>query len=297
MSEIVQPGEADRRWMRHAVTLGARADRGVRPNPAVGCVVVADGRMVGEGHHQRLGGPHAEVHALKMAGELARGATAYVTLEPCNHHGRTPPCVDALIAAGVARVVVGVADTTPSAAGGAERLRGAGVQVDVGVEGEAAARLAEVFLVNHHHERPFVRLKMAASLDGYTAASDGSSRWLTGAEARRRVHRWRADADAVMVGSGTALADDPRLDLRHGVPGVPPLRVVADRRLRIGAGLRLADTTTQPTIVLCTPASARTEQAATLTKRGVELLPVAGEEELCREEPVGHVGSISGMRR
>jgi len=277
---------ADREWMAQAVALGGRGGRAVRPNPLVGCVLVAEGRIVGEGFHQRSGGPHAEIHALQMAGDLARGATAYVTLEPCNHQGRTPPCSDALIAAGVSRVVIGIADPNLSAAGGADRLGAAGLQVEIGVEASAAARLSEVFLVNQRRRRPFVRLKMAATLDGHSAAQDGTSRWLTGVEARALVHRWRAAADAVMVGSGTALADNPRLDLRHGSnlghggdlghggQSNLPLRVIADRRLRLCPPAHLTDTSHQGTLVLTTPEGVASDSAPPLVAAGVELVSV-----------------------
>ena len=262
---------ADRVWMLQAVEQGALGGKATRPNPRVGCVLVANGDVVGVGHHARLGGPHAEIVALQAAGDLARGATAYVTLEPCAHQGRTPPCADALIEAGIARVVIGVADPNPLAGGGAARLRAAGVAVQVGVAAASATRLAEVFLVNQALKRPFVRLKMAASLDGQVAARDGSTRWISGPAAREMVHRWRGQADAVLVGSGTALADDPRLDLRHGVQGPAPLRVVLDRRLRLSPDCRLADVSEQPTVVFCDPASAESHSSVRLRRRGVQV--------------------------
>ncbi len=201
----------------------------------VGAVVVRDGRIAAEGWHAQFGAPHAEAMALGIAGEAARGADVYVTLEPCNHHGMTPPCADALIAAGVRRVVVAIADPNRIAAGGIAKLRAAGIVVDVGVEGARAAELNAPFLFTHvRHDRPFVTLKLALSTDGAMAPSDGSQQWLTGASARRLVHKLRANADAVMVGIGTAVADDPALTVRHGRrPRVAPRRVVLDRTARL----------------------------------------------------------------
>ena len=265
---------SDLAWMLRAVAEGGRAGKATRPNPRVGCVLVADGNVVGVGHHAQLGGPHAEIVALQAAGGRARGATAYVTLEPCAHHGRTPPCADALLAAGVARVVIGMADPNALAGGGADRLRAAGLSVDVGVAAESAAGLAEVFLVNQLEQRPFVRLKMAATLDGQVAARDGSTRWITGPAARQMVHGWRAGADAVLVGSGTALADDPRLDLRHDVAGEAPLRVVLDRRLRLQPHCHLADVSVQQTLVFCEPPAALSPRSVELRGRGVQVQAV-----------------------
>lgn len=260
-------------WMCRALALGARGGVHVRPNPQVGCVIVREGQVVGEGWHARAGGPHAEVVALQQAAEAARGATAYVTLEPCDHQGRTPPCTRALLAAGVARVVIGQPDPHKIAGGGAHTLRAAGVEVIEGVQAAAARALAEVFLVNTVEQRAFVRLKLAATLDGRTAATDGTSRWITGAPARALVHAWRSEADAVMVGSGTALADDPRLDVRH-VPCVrPPLRVVLDRRLRLPPGHHLARTAQLATrLYTDDPGLLQTPRAAHLRQVGVELV-------------------------
>ncbi len=204
------------------------------PNPRVGCVLVREGRVVGEGWHARAGEPHAEVLALQAAGDLARGATAYVSLEPCNHHGRTPPCVDALLAAGVGRVVAALEDPNPRVAGaGLARLAAAGVQVAAGLLEEQARAVNAGFLRRVAGGRPLVRVKLAASLDGRTAMASGESRWITGAAARRDVHRLRARSSAVLTGAGTVLADDPRLTVRD-FDGrfTPPLRVVLDPALR-----------------------------------------------------------------
>jgi diaminohydroxyphosphoribosylaminopyrimidine deaminase / 5-amino-6-(5-phosphoribosylamino)uracil reductase len=223
----------DSRWMRRALELAERGRWTVSPNPLVGCVLVRDGEVVGEGWHFRAGGPHAEVAALEAAGELAAGATAYVTLEPCGHAGRTGPCTQALLAAGVSRVVAAIPDPHPEAGGGAAMLRADGVRVDVGVLAEEARRQNAVFLHGVAAGRPYVTLKLAVSLDGRIAAADGTSRWLTGPQARRHAHALRAEADAVAVGSGTVLADDPLLTVRlDGYAGPQPLRVVLDRRVR-----------------------------------------------------------------
>lgn len=246
----------DSALMQRALDLAERGRTTVSPNPLVGCVVARDGRVVGEGWHEHAGGPHAEVVALEAAGEHAAGATAYTTLEPCAHTGRTGPCAQALIAAGITRVVVATADPNPTAAGGAEALRAAGVTVDVGVL-EALARIQnEVFFHGIAAARPFVVAKVAASLDGRIAAADGTSQWLTGRQARARVHRLRAQVDAVVVGSGTVLADDPQLTVRlDDYQGAQPLRVVLDRRGRVQPFHRVTDDAApallarQPTLV------------------------------------------------
>ena len=237
---------AEARAMARARELGATVLGTTSPNPAVGAVVLAaDGGVAGEGATAPPGGPHAEVRALAQAGEFARGGTAVVTLEPCAHTGRTGPCADALLAAGVARVVVAVPEPTELAGGGAERLRAAGVDVVLGIEQEAAERGALAgWLTGVREHRPYVIWKVAGTLDGRVAAADGSSRWVTGPEARAEVHRLRAGCDAVVVGSGTALTDDPQLTVRdpHG-RDTPrqPLRVVADRRDRLPANARVRD--------------------------------------------------------
>jgi diaminohydroxyphosphoribosylaminopyrimidine deaminase / 5-amino-6-(5-phosphoribosylamino)uracil reductase len=238
--------DAELRGMARARELAESVLGTTSPNPAVGAVILdADGTPVGEGATAPPGGPHAEVTALAQAGDRARGGTAVVTLEPCAHTGRTGPCADALIAAGIARVVVAVPEPTELAGGGADRLRSAGVDVELGVEQEQAevGALAS-WLTGVRQHRPFVVWKAAATLDGRVAAADGSSRWITGPEARAAVHRLRATCDAVVVGSGTALADDPQLTVRdeNGRDvGRQPLRVVVDRRGRVPASARVLD--------------------------------------------------------
>ncbi|KRE88882.1 bifunctional diaminohydroxyphosphoribosylaminopyrimidine deaminase/5-amino-6-(5-phosphoribosylamino)uracil reductase [Frateuria sp. Soil773] len=230
--------------MAHALRLAERGLYTTRPNPRVGCVIAHGERVVGAGFHRRAGGPHAEVFALREAGAAARGATAYVTLEPCAHHGRTPPCADALVAAGVARVVVAAEDPFPQVAGrGIGRLRAAGIAVDAGLLREAARELNVGFFSRIERGRPWVRLKLAMSLDGRTALADGASKWITGEAARADVQRWRARSSAILTGIGTVLADDPRLTVRlpQDVPFEAPLRVVLDSRLRTPAGAALFD--------------------------------------------------------
>lgn len=221
--------QPERDAMRRAIELAARGLGLTSPNPVVGCVVLdSAGRVVGEGWHKRAGGPHAEVHALAEAGDDARGGTAVVTLEPCNHTGRTGPCATALIEAGIARVVYAVSDPNPTARGGAATLAEAGVRTESGLLPEEATAVNAAWLTAVRRGRPYVHWKYAATLDGRTAAADGSSRWITSAPARADVHRLRAESDAVLVGSGTARTDNPHLAVR-GIPGAAqPLRVVLD---------------------------------------------------------------------
>lgn len=232
--------------MRRAIALAHRALGTTSPNPVVGCVIVdPEGATLGEGYHSSAGGPHAEVVALRAAGPTARGGTAMVTLEPCNHTGRTGPCAQALIAAGIARVLVAVPDPHPIAAGGAETLRAAGVDVEFGVLTEEAAEGNVAWLTAVRGGRPWVVWKFAATLDGRSAAADGTSRWITSAPARRDVHRLRAEVDAILVGSGTVLADDPQLTVRGLATGErasrQPLRVVVDSTGRTPATARVRD--------------------------------------------------------
>ncbi|WP_353472862.1 bifunctional diaminohydroxyphosphoribosylaminopyrimidine deaminase/5-amino-6-(5-phosphoribosylamino)uracil reductase RibD [Salipiger sp. H15] len=229
--------------MAHALRLGRRGMGKCWPNPAVGCVLIREGRVVGRGWTQPGGRPHAEVMALRDAGPQARGATAYVTLEPCAHTGKTPPCASALIGAGVARVVAPIADSDPRVAGqGFEMLRKAGIEVTTGVMAEEAARDHAGFFLKTESGRPWVTLKLASSFDGRIATATGESKWITGPEARRVVHGLRANHDAVMVGAGTARADDPELTVR-GWGDVPqPVRVIASRLIDVPLMSRLAAT-------------------------------------------------------
>lgn len=231
----------DHRFMARALELARRGWYTAHPNPRVGCVLAAGERVVGEGFHRAAGEAHAEINALAAAGDAARGATAYVTLEPCAHHGRTGPCADALIDAGVARVVSAIADPHPSVSGrGHEKLRAAGIAVETGLMAAAAHAVNAGFVSRLTLGRPRVRLKLAASLDGRTGMADGESRWITAAPARRDVHRLRAASGAILTGSGTVRADDPSLTVRD-VPGVErqPLRAVVDSRLAVSPAARL----------------------------------------------------------
>ena len=265
----------DAAWMRRALALAERGWGQTAPNPMVGAVVVRDGTVVGEGWHAHYGGPHAEVEALRAAGERARGATLYVSLEPCNHFGKTPPCTDAILAAGVQRVVAASADPSPVARGGADRLREAGIDVTLGVEEAAARELNAPFFHAQSTDRPFVQLKLALSLDGALADHTRQPGWLTGELARREVHRLRAGVDAVAVGIGTVLADDPELTVRHATPPrVAPTRVVFDTSARLPRTSKLALGASQiPVIVVCwAPEPAH---AAALEHTGVTLLHAA----------------------
>ncbi|MBJ7515901.1 MAG: bifunctional diaminohydroxyphosphoribosylaminopyrimidine deaminase/5-amino-6-(5-phosphoribosylamino)uracil reductase RibD [Stenotrophomonas sp.] len=224
----------DHLHMASALRLAERAAYTTRPNPMVGCVIAHGEQVVGQGWHQRAGGPHAEVFALREAGEQARGATAYVTLEPCAHFGRTPPCALALVEAGVRRVVAAMRDPFPQVDGGGfDLLRAAGIEVSEGLLAPQARELNRGFLSRVERGRPWLRVKLAASVDGRTAMADGSSKWITGAAAREDVQHWRARAGAILTGAGTVLADDPMLTVRlPGIEVMPPLRVVLDARLR-----------------------------------------------------------------
>jgi diaminohydroxyphosphoribosylaminopyrimidine deaminase / 5-amino-6-(5-phosphoribosylamino)uracil reductase len=217
--------------MRRTLALAEKGMFTATPNPRVGCVLTQGERVVGEGWHEKAGAPHAEANALAAAGAQARGATAYLNLEPCAHHGRTPPCADALVAAGVERVVAAMRDPNPEAGGGGARLAAAGVRFEVGLFENQARELNIGFVSRVTRGRPWVRMKVAATLDGRTALANGSSRWITGAEARKDGHRWRARACALLTGIGTVKADDPRLTVREVETPRQPLRIVVDSRL------------------------------------------------------------------
>ncbi|WP_115717448.1 bifunctional diaminohydroxyphosphoribosylaminopyrimidine deaminase/5-amino-6-(5-phosphoribosylamino)uracil reductase RibD [Gallaecimonas mangrovi] len=231
-------------WMARAIKLAAKGRYTTEPNPAVGCVIVKNGEIVGEGWHQQAGTPHAEIHALNMAGANASGATAYVTLEPCAHYGRTPPCAEALVKAGVARVVAAMVDPNPKVAGkGLKILEDAGIKAESGLLEADARALNPGFLKKMETGLPYVRVKLAASIDGRTALNNGQSKWITGPEARSDVQRLRAMSGAIITGAGTVLADEPSLNVRLNQFPEPypleqvrqPLRVVLDRRQRLGS--------------------------------------------------------------
>ncbi len=247
------PREEHERYMRRALELAALGRGLVSPNPMVGAVVVRDGQVVGEGWHEGPGTPHAEVRALAVAGDLARGATLYCTLEPCDHIGRTPPCTGAIVDAGVAQAVVAARDPNPVVDGrGFARLEAAGVQVETGVLEAASRRLNAAFERHVVTGLPFVTLKTAASLDGRTAARDGTSRWITGEDARNDAHVLRGGADAIVAGAGTVIADDPSLTVRDpSYRGDPPLRVVVDSSGRVPPDSRIFDRSA-PTLIATT---------------------------------------------
>ncbi len=262
--------------MALALSLGQRGQGSCWPNPAVGCVVVQGGRIVGRGWTQPGGRPHAETEALAQAGDAARGATAYVTLEPCSHHGRTPPCAAALIEAGVGRVVAAVEDSDPRVAGqGFAMLREAGIEVETGVLAEQAERDLAGFFLKTEQGRPFVTLKLASSFDGRIATQTGHSQWITGPEARRAVHAMRARHDAVMVGAGTARADDPSLTVRDLGVAQQPVRVVVSRHLDLPLMGQLARTAAEVPVWLCHGPHPDAERARAWDGLGARLIPCA----------------------
>lgn len=264
---------ADRRWMARALALAREGLYSAAPNPRVGCVIAHGATLRGEGFHARTGGPHAEIEALAAAGEAARGATVYLNLEPCSHHGRTPPCADALVAAGVARVVAAMEDPNPRVSGqGFAALRAAGIEVQSGLLAAEALALNAGFASRMARGRPRVTLKIAASLDGRTAMASGESQWITGPEARADVQRLRGESCAVVTGSGTVRADDPRLDLRLEpalARGRQPLRVVVDSRLQTPPDARILAPPGRA--LVCAP-TLDTPAAAALQAAGAELV-------------------------
>ena len=264
--------------MHEALALAHAAIGLSDPNPRVGCVIVApDGRVIGRGHTQQAGGPHAEVMALRdvlARGEDARGATAHVTLEPCSHHGRTPPCCDALIEAGVARVVMAIVDPNPLVAGqGAARLRAAGVAVEIGPLADESRELNIGFFSRMQRQRPWVRLKVAVSLDGRSALNNGASQWITSAEARADGHAYRKRAGAILTGVGTVHDDNPRLDVRLVDTALQPLRVIVDSRLETPPAARILDA---PGSTLVYAASLDANRATALRDRGAEIALAPG---------------------
>ncbi|HEY3430934.1 MAG TPA: bifunctional diaminohydroxyphosphoribosylaminopyrimidine deaminase/5-amino-6-(5-phosphoribosylamino)uracil reductase RibD [Rhodocyclaceae bacterium] len=259
----------DHAYMARALRLAALGLNTTTPNPRVGCVIVRDGVIVGEGWHAKAGEPHAEVHALLAAGDKAKGATAYVTLEPCSHFGRTPPCADGLIAAGVSRVAAAMTDPNPQVAGrGLEKLRAAGIAVASGLMQAQAEELNVGFISRMTRGRPWLRLKVAASLDGKTALNNGVSQWITGPDARRDGHRWRARSCAMLTGIGTVRDDDPQLTVRDIPVTRQPLRVVVDSRLETPLNARILEGGN----VLIAAAVQDEKRIAALQQRGAEVL-------------------------
>lgn len=260
--------------MRRAIALARRGEGRVEPNPMVGCVVVRGGRVIGEGFHARFGGPHAEIKALHSCGSSPRGADVYVTLEPCCHVGKTAPCSEALIAARVGRVLIGLRDPFAVVNGrGVRALKRAGICVETGVLRDEAAEVIAPYLTRLISERPYVIAKWAQSIDGRLATRTGDSRWISGEVSRRRVHRLRARVDAILVGSNTVRKDDPMLTARDVVLRRRALRVVLDTRLRMLPSCQLVRTAADvPTLILTTAARARSPKAKTLTRKGVEVM-------------------------
>jgi diaminohydroxyphosphoribosylaminopyrimidine deaminase/5-amino-6-(5-phosphoribosylamino)uracil reductase len=280
----------DQECMRRALALAARALFTTDPNPRVGCVLAAGGRVIAEGWHERAGEAHAEVRALEAAGSAARGATAYVTLEPCSHQGRTPPCTAALIRAGVARVVYALEDPNPRARGGAVALREAGIEVEGGLLAEESAALNPGYIKRMRQGVPFVRVKLGASLDGRTALASGESRWITGKRARQDAQRYRARSSAVLTGIDTVLADDPALNVRLEEEARQPLRVVLDSALRLPPQARLVEREGAPLVFTSAATLAASPARATLEARGVRL------EALPLEAP-GRLSLPAALRR
>jgi diaminohydroxyphosphoribosylaminopyrimidine deaminase / 5-amino-6-(5-phosphoribosylamino)uracil reductase len=271
-SEVTRWSDSDRQCMQRAFELARRGLYSTDPNPRVGCVLVREGQIVAEGWHAQAGGLHAEAHALSLAGAAARGATAYVTLEPCDHHGRTPPCSQALVDAGVARVVYALEDPFPAVAGkGAARLRAHGIRVDAGLMSAESEALNPGYLKRMRTGLPHVRLKLAASLDGHTALASGESRWITSAAARDDVQRGRAQSSVILTGVGTILADDPALDVRLAHAERQPLRVVLDSQLRLPPDARVLQGAGN---VLVMAAVDDADRRRTLTARGAEVVMV-----------------------
>jgi diaminohydroxyphosphoribosylaminopyrimidine deaminase / 5-amino-6-(5-phosphoribosylamino)uracil reductase len=279
-------------FMQRALELARRAEGYTNPNPMVGAVVVRAGEVIAEGYHQRAGEPHAEVNALRAAGEAARGATLYVTLEPCNHHGRTPPCSEAIIEAVVAHVVYAAADPNPKAQGGAQRLHKAGVKVTAHVCAEQAHDLNRFFFWHVRHKRPYVIAKYAMSIDGKIATHTKHSKWITGAVARQRVHQLRHAVDAIIVGSSTALADNPQLTVRHQQHEPRhPLRVVLDSRGRVPLTSQLFAADLPGTTLVATTDAMLAAHRDQLRQRGVDVLCLPAESRTEHQTAQGRVDS------
>ncbi len=271
---------SEQQYMQLALELAAKAEGRTCPNPPVGAVVVLDGEVVGQGFHPEAGQPHAEIFALREAGDKAAGATLFVTLEPCNHTGRTGPCTEAIIAAGVKTVIVGTLDPNPDVAGkGVERLQSAGIAVSVGVHKDACCRLIAPFAKHITTKLPYITLKMAMTLDGQTATSTGDSRWISNEQSRQYVHQMRDRTDAIMVGIGTVLADDPQLTTRlSDGAGKDPIRVIVDSNLRIPDHAQVLSSDSPASAIIVTTEAADLDKMNKLQARGVEFI-VVGEKD------------------
>lgn len=279
------------RYQKHALALARRGEGRTSPNPPVGAVVVSGGRIVGEGFHPKAGEPHAEIFALRQAGEAARGAELYVTLEPCSHHGRTGPCADAVIDAGIRKVYVGCVDPNPQVAGrGVARLEAAGVEVACGLLETECKQLLAPFARHITTGMPFVTLKGAMTLDGQTATSTGASQWITNPASREEVHRLRDRCDAVVTGVGTVVADDCQLTVRLPQGGRDPLRVVVDSTLRVPEQARILHLSSSAGTLLATTRQAAPAKVAMLRERGVEVL-------VCADDDQGRVDLVDLMRK
>lgn len=282
--------ERDSTWMDLALAEAERGRGAVEPNPMVGAVIVADDKIVGKGHHARFGGPHAEIVALREAKAAARSATLYVTLEPCCHHGKTPPCTDAIKCAGLARVVVAIRDPFPQVdGGGVAALRAAGIQVEVGLRAEPAARLNAPFLKRVLTGRPYVTAKWAMTLDGKTATARGDSQWISSHQSRSLVHQRRGQVDAILVGIGTALADDCLLTARPPGPRTAA-RIVVDSQARLPLSSRLVATARDAPVIVAVTDRAPIERRQALTERGCEVLHLPGTSRVPLAELLSELG-------
>jgi len=297
-SSAADQPEIDSWHMRRALQLASQGRGRVEPNPMVGCVIARGAEIVGEGYHTRYGAPHAEVEALRVAGKRAAGATAYVTLEPCCHFGKTPPCADALVAAGVARVVYAIDDPFPQVAGGGgAKLRAAGIEIENGVHADEARRLNAPYLKLLEKKRPWVVAKWAMTLDGKLAAAGGDSRWISGEASRAVVHELRGRCDAVVVGAGTAAADDPLLTVRPSpgvVPSRTPLRIVVDDRAALRLDSQLVRTARDVPVLVAAAADAPASAVAALRAAGCELMEFPAPSRAAR---LGQLLDELGRRR
>jgi len=269
----------DSQWMKKALELAIKPDGQTRPNPQVGCVIVKGGKLIGQGFHEKAGKPHAERAALADCRVSTEGATAYVTLEPCNHHGRTPPCVDALLEAKIKRVVIAQSDPNPEASGGVEKLKSAGVDVVTGVLESEARHINRAFTKYHVTKMPFVTVKWAMSLDGVTSAPNGDSKWITSTESRKQVHRQRAQHDAIMVGIETALKDQATLTVRDWpLVAEPPMRVILDSNLRLPTDHPVLDAKNKGQVILFCSTDAPEQNQKVLEKSGAKVIRIGQNE-------------------
>jgi len=271
----------DKDYMQRALNLARQAEGRTSPNPIVGAVIVKNGKVIGEGYHHYAGGAHAEVYALKKVGQEAKGATVYVTLEPCSHYGKTPPCANALINAGVKRVLIAMKDPNPKVAGeGINLLKQAGIETEVGLLEDEARRVNEVFIKYITANKPFVILKNAMTLDGKIATKTGDSKWISGTESRHLVHRLRDKADGILVGIGTVLADNPRLTTRLPQGGQDPIRIVLDSRLRIPLNADIINQESDAKTIIVTLKSSDEKKKQELMEKGVEIIEVGGRNNI-----------------